>query len=139
MRLGAPVAGLRVGAEPDQRANVPRDPVPLRVIGHEIADEGGELLLGRGRLIRLEDARLRLHDLAERLVAQPFAVGQRASLPPPDQVRVAVDELEELRDESALADAGDADESDELRRVLAARAVERVAERAEFALAPDER
>jgi len=42
-------------------------------------------------------------------------------------------------DETTLADSGDADERDELRRLLLARAGERVAELVEFACAPRER
>ena len=44
----------------------------------------------------------------------------------------------ELVDEPALADAGDADEREELRRPLVARALEGVADDAELALAADE-
>ena len=140
VRLGAPVAAGAVGgAEPDERAHVAADPAALGRVRDEVIEQRRELPLGRVGLVRLEDSRLRLHDLAERPVAQPLPVRERAPLPPPDQLLVAVDDLEHLRDEPALADARDADERDELRRELAPRALQRVHERSQLPLTADER
>ena len=50
-----------------------------------------------------------------------------------------LENLEELVDEPALADAGDADDRDELRRSLLLDPRERAHEQVELALAPDER
>ncbi len=50
-----------------------------------------------------------------------------------------LDRLEELEDEPALADPGDTDERQELRRALARDADERLAEKVELPLAADER
>src|SRR5581483_8991624 len=86
-----------------------------------------------------EDPGVGLDDLAERPEADTLAVGQRAALPPGDQVRVGLRDLEQLRDEAALADAGHADERDQLGRLLRARPVERVGEEAALPFAPDER
>ena len=69
-------------------------------------------------VVALEDAGLRLDHLAERPEGDAVAVGQAAALPPGDQVRRALDRLEELEHEPALADPRHADERDELRRAL---------------------
>ena len=90
------------------------------------------------RRVLLEDARLRLDDLAERPQRDAVAVGEAAALAPRDELRVGVDDPGELVDEAALADARDADERHELRRALVARALERISEDAELALAADE-
>ena len=90
------------------------------------------LCLGPLGIVGLEHARLRLHHLAERPQAHSFAVRQRAALPPQRQLRLMVDPLEELPDEAALADPGDADERDELGLALSARAVQRADQRLEL-------
>ena len=104
-----PVARL-----PDERAQM-RDR-PLGVFVEQLLDRTRRAFLGLLVVVGLEDAGLRLDHLAERPVADAFAVGQRASLPPGRQLPAALDRLEELVDETALADSRHADERDELRR-----------------------
>ena len=85
-----------------------------------------------------QNAGLRLDDLAERPERDPVAVRETASLAPGDELRVGIDDALELVDEAALADSRDADEREELRRALVARALEGVPDDAELALAADE-
>src|SRR6185503_754451 len=66
------------------------------------------------------------------------SVREAASLPPRDQLGIGLDDPRKLVDEPALPDAGDADERQQLRRPTVARPVERVADGAEFTVAPDE-
>ena len=75
--------------------------------------------------VGLEDPGLRLHDLAERPERDALAVGNATPLAPADQLALVLCVPEELADEPRLADAGDADEGDELRRVLLLHAPER--------------
>jgi len=82
----------------------------------------------RARVIGLEDPGLRLHDLAECPKALALPVGKGAALPPPDELGIGVEHLEQFDHEPALADAGDADERDELCGLLAPAARERVVE-----------
>ena len=139
-RLVAAVARvLARRAETNERAQETADPAALRLVGEDVVEHGRELRLGGVERVALEDPGVRLHDLAERPVAQALAVGQRAALPPPDQLRVTVDELEELADEPALADPGHARQGHELRLEIAAAAIERLGQEADLALAPDER
>src|SRR5689334_18183363 len=99
----------------------------------------GELLLCGLGVVALEDAGLRLHDLAERPYAPALAVRERAALPPPVDVGIRVERREELGDEAALADPGDADERHQLRGLLTAGARKRVGEQEQLALSTDER
>ena len=89
--------------------------------------------------VRLEDAGVRLHHLAERPEADALAVGERAALPPVDELGVPLDRLEELVDEPALADARLPDEGHELCGAPASHALEGIEERVELTAAPDER
>ena len=116
-RLAAAVSSdAELGAEPDERPQVGRDPVCLRRDVEEGRDRLGELPLRLVGSVRLENAGLRLCHLAQRPVADPIAVGEAAALTPDDDVRVLVDDREQLGHDPALADPGDADERDELGR-----------------------
>ena len=90
-------------------------------------------------IVALEDAGLGLDDLRERPEGHAVAVGEGAALSPGDELDVLVDRPEELGDEPALADAGHADERDELWRALLAHARQRRDEQLELAAAADER
>ncbi len=92
-------------------------------------------LVGR---VLLEHAGLCLHDLPERPQGDAVAVCEAAALAPGDELGIGVDDALELVHEPALADAGDADEREELRRALVTGALERVADDPELALAADE-
>ncbi len=110
------------------------------VVGrHGRRDGRTELPVGVLLVVGLEDAGVRLDHLSERPEADAFAVGQRAALTPEDELRVALDRLEELVDEPALADSRLADEGDELDRARATRPLERVEQRVELSAAADER
>src|SRR5205085_9083168 len=86
-----------------------------------------------------KDARLCLDDLAERPERDALAVGQTAALTPRDQLRLVVDQLEELVDEPGLADPGNTDDRDELGRALIADAPEDRAQQLDLAVAADQR
>ena len=90
------------------------------------------------RRVPLENTGLRLDDLAERPERDPVAVREATALTPGDQLGVRLDDLRELVDETALADPGDADERQELRRALVPGALEGVPDDTELALAADE-
>ena len=131
---------LRTGpscGEADERAELRQE--PLRVFVDELPDGALELRSGVLIAVRLEDAGLRLHHLGERPEADAFAVGQRTSLPPVRQLVAALDHLEELAEEAALADPGDADQRHELRCAVAVHPFERPDELVELALASHER
>ena len=114
------------------------DPGLVARAGERVLDGLVDLRRDVVRRVLLEDAGLRLDDLAERPERDPVAVREAASLAPGDELRVGLDDAVELVDEAALADARDADEREELRRALVARPLERVPDDAELALAADE-
>src|SRR5262249_20279551 len=99
----------------DERPSLTREPFAFLLAFDEGSDHRDELLLRRRRVVRLEDPGVRLHDLAERPEAHALAVRERPALAPVDQVGIGLSDLEQLGDEPALADAGDADERHELR------------------------
>ena len=88
---------------------------PLRVFFDQLLDRARELRFDVVVAVGLEDPRLRLHHLRQRPVADALAVGKRPSLPPVRQLPAALDRLEQLAGETALADPRHADQSDELR------------------------
>ena len=114
--------------EAHERTRLPRHPFPLLFVLRERLDHRLELLRrGRG-VVGLEDPGVRLDDLAQRPEADPLAVGERTALPPGDDLLLGIGDLEQLRHETALADAGNTDERDELRRLLGACPGQRVGE-----------
>ena len=127
---------LRFAGEAEEREEMCLDPRLVAGSGervlHGLVDLRRDLL---GRVL-LEDASLRLDDLAERPQRDPVAVGEAATLAPGDELRVGVDDSMELVDEAALADAGDADQREELRRALVPRPLEGIPDDAELALRP---
>ena len=127
-------AHVDVSAQPHQRAQVLLEPGGVRHAGQR-----GAQLLGRraGRVVR-EDARVVPHDLAQSPQAHALAVRQRAAVPPPDQVAIRFDRLEQLVDQAALADPRLADERDELGGFLGSHARERVHQYVELPPAADE-
>ena len=121
-RLVAPVAATpRLGLEADERTQVPLDPVGVGAVGDERARRPRRSLLAAASapsVSRIPACAFTISPSAQKRHA--LAVGERAALAPEDELRVAgLDRLEELEDEPALADPGDADERDELRRALA--------------------
>ena len=139
-RLARTSGGCRVGrAEPHERACGSHDPVPLRLVGHEPVNPCHELAGRCLRVVALQDPELGLDDLAERPVADALPVRQRPPLPPCNQLLVCVDDLEELGDQAALADARNADERHELGGQLGAAAFEGVREEPALSLTSDQR
>ena len=138
-RLVAAIAAeLRFAGEAEEREEMRLDARLVAGAGERVLDGLVDLRRDLLRRVLLEDAGLRLDDLAERPQRDPVAVGEAASLAPGDELGVGVDDALELVDEAALADSGDADEREELRRALVPRALEGVADDAELALATDE-
>ena len=138
-RLVAAVAAkLCLAGEPEQAEQMRLHAGLVAGTGKRFFDNLADLrrdLCGR---VLLEHAGLRLHDLAERPERDPVPIGEAATLAPRDELGVGVDEALQLVDEAALADAGDADEREELRRAFVARAFERIAHEVELTLASDE-
>ena len=92
-------------AEPDQRPEVLQDPPGLYLVIDDRGHGGAELLGGGVGCVRLEDARLCLHHLAERPEADALPVGERASLAPvANRGRVLVERRPELEEQPALPD-----------------------------------
>ena len=137
------VAAIGRGVGPsqaDERTQMVLDPTGLLAVGHRLGDDVPDLLAGNLGGVGLEDACMRFHRLAERPERDPFAVGERPSLAPVDElVRVAVYLARELPDEPALADSGDADHGHQLHRALFAGPRKSAEQELELPLAADER
>ncbi len=112
-----------------------RSPSSGTCVGEHLRD----LRPGRLRVVRLEEAGARPDHLAERPERDPLAVGRRAAVVPPDAFDHAVDVLEELPRQPALADPGLAGDRDEPGALLAGGGVEEVLEEAQLLVATDER
>ena len=112
---------------------------PVHVLVEQLLERPRQLRLHLGIAVGLEDAGLRLHHLRERPVADTLAVRQRPALAPVRQMSAALDRLEQLADESALADPRHAGDRDQFGRTLRAHAVERADELLDLPLASDER
>ncbi len=95
----------------------------------------GRDVVGR---VSFEDSRLRLDDLAERPHRDPVAVRETVALSPRDELLVVLYDPAQLVDEPTLADSGDADERQELRRSVVARPVEDVANDPELTVTTDQ-
>ncbi len=105
----------------DERADPREQPVAVVDLGrHGPVELGGSL---RGA-VRLEDAGVGLDDLAEGPERDAVSVRQTAPLAPAHQARALLDVGEQLAAEAALADAGLADDRDQLTRALAGSALE---------------
>ena len=90
-----------------------------------------------GRVL-LDDAHLRLDDLAERPERDAVPVGETASLAPRDELGLGIDDPLELVHEAALTDPGNAYKGQEVRCALIAGARKRIADEPKLARAPDE-
>jgi hypothetical protein len=128
-----------VARRPDEGSEARLEPRPLGVVLEERSDRVAELGRGNLAVVRLEDPRLRLHDLPERPEGDALAVGEAAPVPPGDELRPIVEGASELSDEAALPNAGLANDRDELNRALALGTEERLMEEVALELAPDER
>ena len=114
-------------------------PLRLDLVVHDGRDRRPELGRGLVGRVRLEDAGLRLHHLAERPEAHAFPVRQRPALAPVgEDLGIVVERRVELEQEPALADPRCSDEGDELRGPLALGTGERIPEEAQLLLPPDQ-
>ena len=139
-RLSAVVATeFSARLKANERAQVTFDPLGVRCLQRERPDRPGELGLGLLGWIGVKDSRVGLDDLAKRPEGDSFRVRERAALPPGDELGALRDELEQLGNEAALADAGHADEGHELDRALVLGPLERAREQLPFVIAAHER
>ena len=137
-RLFLALTPARDVLDPRQRAEMAEGPSDV-FVRQGSRDGRPELSLGLVLRVRLEDAGVRLHHLAQRPEADPLAVGQRPALAPVDELGVVLDGLKQLVDEAALADPRLADERHQLDLAGALRPLERVEQRVELAAPADER
>ena len=86
------------------------DPAALRLVGDVLVQRGAELGAGRGRVIGIGDRGAAADHLGQRPEADALAVRRGSALVPVDDLGHAVDILEELPDQPALADAALADD-----------------------------
>ena len=91
------------------------EPARSSASGDVHLDRGAQLRERRLRRLVLGDPRAHPHHLGERPVGDALAVGEAAAAVPPEVVGEPVDVLLELPGEPRLADAGDADDRDEVR------------------------
>jgi hypothetical protein len=117
---------------------MPLDPTGLLRIVDRLGHRRPQFRLGRLGGVRFENAELGLDDLGDRPVAQALAVGQRPSLAPEDQLRIAVDDLKQLGDQPALADSRHTDQRYELRAEVFANAIESAGQNIELPFSADE-
>ena len=111
----------------------------LVLVGDVLARPSRRRGAGRRLVVGLEQAGPRADHLAEGPEADALAVGGRAAAVPEDVVDEAVDVLQELPGEPALADAGRADDRHEPGAAVAAGGVEQVLEQPQLVVAADER
>jgi hypothetical protein len=120
-RLPLPLAAQLPGAlQPHERTQVSGDPGRLLTVADHVGDGPGELGLGRLGRIGFEDAGLGLDDLAQRPQRHPLPIRKAAALPPGGQLRLALDQLQQLEHQPALAHPGDPDQGHQLGGLLGA-------------------
>ena len=122
--------------DPDQRRQPLQQPLPLRLLRGNGRVQLRHRHLGR---VGLEDARLRLDDLAQRPERDPLPVGQAAPLPPPRQLGLRLQVGEQLCHQPALAHPRLADDRDQLHRALLRRPLERPDQQRLLQLPTDQR
>ena len=124
------------GFDSYQRSQTLSQPGALIPLGEHL----DQLLLGHLVGVGVEDAGVRLHDLAQRPEHDPLPVGQAAALAPRDQlVRKLRQRSEQLGDEPALAETRLADDRHEPGRTGGEHVVEATAQLAELRLPADKR
>ena len=135
--LAAAVGTAALLGYADQRAQHRTDPVDV-LSDARARDELVQLRLGDVCRIALEDPGLGLDHLPERPIADALAIGQRAPLPPANQLRLALDRGRELLHEAALAHPRDADDRDQLRLALSSSTRKRAEQLVQLAHPPDQ-
>jgi hypothetical protein len=125
--------------EAEQREHRRLDPAPFLRVGHVGREGFGDLRARRRLVVRLEQAAALADHLAEGPEADPFAIGRRASVVPPDVLDQPVEVFEELPGHPGLADAGRPDHRDQACPQVARRRVEEVLQLAELVVATHER
>ena len=131
-------AGGRI-ADAEQGEERRLDPAGSSSSGTKRSTVARDLRAGGRLVVGLEQAGPRADHLAERPERDALAVGRRAALVPVDGLDDAVDVLQELPGEAALADAGRPGDRHEPRAALAGGRVEQVLEQPQLVVAADER
>ena len=138
--VAAVPARIALRCQAHKRAQMALDPACARWIRDEVRDSLEKLGLGHLGGVGLQDRRLGLDHLRHGPEGDALTVWQRATLPPEDDVaRIRIHRLRKLPDQSALADARNADEREKLRRPLALGAAQRVRKKVELFPPADER
>ena len=130
-------AGLAVG-HAEELLEARCHPAPLGLVGHVGLQRLCQLGSGGGRVIKLQQPDPAANHLGQRPEADPLAVGRRPPLVPQDPHLDAVDVLEELPGQPALADPCLPDDRDEAWPPLARRGVEEVLDEAQLRIAAHE-
>ncbi len=125
--------GGRADVDADERSKALAKPVAIGPRRHRVIDLGAR----NSRIVRLEDARLGLHDLAERPERNAVTVWQAATLAPRQTGLAGLRVGEELGDDPGLPDARLADDGHELNRVRGHALVEQALEQGQVDLAAD--
>jgi hypothetical protein len=119
--VSATVSNVRQAAKSSSRSALELASTPTSGRGAlaqpiAVGPADGVIDLGRGDLgiVGLEDAGLGLHDLAQRPECDSIAVREAAALAPGQGGRVGLSVGEKLGDDPTLADAGLADDGDQL-------------------------
>jgi hypothetical protein len=117
-RLLAAVTAKLPAGEPDQRAEMARNPGRLSLVADEVGHHAGEFAGGVVGRVGFQDAGLGLHDLSQSPQRHAFPVGQAPPLPPDHRLRLRGDLPPQLEDQPALADPRVPYQGHELRILL---------------------
>jgi hypothetical protein len=131
--------GRRVLREPEQMGEARLEPRALARVLDSLLEHRAELGDCFLRRVLLGDQRPHSHHLCQRPVGDAVAVRETAAAVPEHLVQDPVEVLLELPREARLADAGDADDRDEVRLTLLRRAVEVFLDQAQLACPAHER
>ena len=136
---GEQLFGAHARLDAEQHEQRALDPAALLRIGDVLLDACRDPRARRRLVVALAQARAAPDHLAQRPERDPLAVRGAAAVVPPDALKQAVDVLEELPGEPALADPGRPDDGHQPGALLARRRVEEVLELAQLLVAADER
>jgi hypothetical protein len=133
------LAHLPVLLETEQVCEARLDPLPLLVVEDELGETGGELLARGACVLAFGDVEAFARHLRQRPVRDAVAVREAAAAVPVRELGEAVQVLVEFPREARLADAGDAEDGDEVRAALLGGGVVELLDEPELAVAADER
>ena len=133
--VAAVAADLLLPGETEKREQMRLDAPLVARTREYVLDRLVDLRRDVRRRVLLEDASLRLDDLAERPQRDPVPVREAAALPPRDEFGIRLDGAVEFVHEPALSDPWHAHEREELWGALVTCTLEGVTDDAELALA----